>query len=139
MKGETALRLTTRVCVVAALAAMAMAPAGYAKDKTADQAPVAWGMQSGQSGCVVFKESEEMTSDMVNGTVQSYTIKQLEVVEQQNAKLPHKKYSETQDDLDALQKLSVADHLKYVKIPKKYTPDQLQKAEAMCKDGAAGQ
>ncbi|MGB6134493.1 MAG: hypothetical protein WCC14_17590 [Acidobacteriaceae bacterium] len=126
------------ICI-AAVALAAVVPAGYAKDKTANQAPVAWGMQSGQTGCVIFKESEEMTSDLVNGQMQSFTVKQLEVVEQQNAKLPHKKYSETADDLDALQKLSVANHLKFVKIPKKYTPDQLQQAGAMCKDGAAGQ
>lgn len=118
---------------------MAVVPAGYAKDKTANQAPQAWGMQSGQSGCVVFKESDEMETNLVNGQMQYSTVKQLEVVEQQNVKLPHKKYSETADDLDALQKLSVADHVKYVKIPKKYTPDQLKQAEAMCRDGMAGQ
>ncbi len=133
------LKSATSVSAAVVLAAMALAPAGFAKDKSADQAPVAWGMQSGNTGCVIFKESEEMTSDMVNGAMQSFTVKQLEVVEQQNAKLPHKKYSETADDLDALQKLSVADQLKYVKIPKKYTPAQLQQAEAMCKGDSAGQ
>ncbi len=133
------LKSATSVSAAVVLAAMALARAGFAKDKSADQAPVAWGMQSGNTGCVIFKESEEMTSDMVNGAMQSFTVKQLEVVEQQNAKLPHKKYSETADDLDALQKLSVADQLKYVKIPKKYTPAQLQQAEAMCKGDSAGQ
>jgi hypothetical protein len=124
---------------VAAMVAIAMAPAGFAKDKTENQAPVAWGMNSGQTGCVIFKESEEMTSDMVNGAMQSYTIKQLEIVQQQNANLPHKKYSETKDGLDALDQISHQKQLKFVKIPKKYTPDQLQQAQAMCKDGMAGQ
>ena len=116
---------------------MVLAPAGFAKDQPDNQGPVSWGMQSGNTGCVIFRESKEMESDLVNGAMQSFTVKQLEVVDQQNARLPHKKYSETQADLDTLQKLSEQDHLKYVKIPKKYTPAQLQAAQAMCKADAA--
>ena len=128
-----------KLCAAVAAAMVAAAPAGMAKDQKADQAPVSWGMQSGQTGCVIFRESEEQTSTMTNGQVQYFTVKQLEVVDQQNAKLPHKKYSETKDDLTALQNFSEQNHVKFVKIPKKYTPAQLQAAQAMCKDGMAGQ
>jgi len=59
-------------------------------------------------------------------------VKQLEVVDAIKATLPKKKYSETKSDLDALQEVGMQNHLKFVKIPKKYTPDQLEKAKAMC-------
>jgi hypothetical protein len=117
-----------------ALAALVLAPASFAKDKTENQEPQAWGMQSGNSGCVIFKESEETSSEMApsGGGFTTHTVKVLEVVDSINAKLPHKKYSETRDDLDALLKQSMADHLKYVKIPKKYSPEELDKAKGMC-------
>ena len=115
--------------------AMAVAAAGgFAKDKTANQEPVAWGMQSGNDGCVIFKESEETVNEMAAGgggfTTQS--VKQLEVLEAIKATLPKKKYSETKDDVDALNQLGMEKHLKFVKIPKKYTPEQLEKAKGMC-------
>ena len=112
--------------------AAAMGTASFAKDKAADQAPFAWGMQSGNDGCVIFRESEEMTSQNEGGTYKSYTVKQLEVVDTVKATLPLKKYSETKENLDALEELSMQQHLKYVKIPKKYTPVQMEKAKGMC-------
>jgi len=128
-----------RLGMAAAAAVLMLAPAGFAKDKTANQAPQAWGMQSGQTGCVIFKESDETETNLVNGQMQYSTVKQLEVVEQENAKLPQKKYMETQDGLQALDTISHQDQVKFVRIPKKYTPDQLKQAEAMCKEGMAGQ
>lgn len=112
--------------------AATMGAVGFAKDKTADQEPFAWGMQSGNDGCVIFRESEEQTSVNEGGTYKSYTVKQLEVVDAMKATLPQKKYSETKENLDALQALSMENHLKYVKIPKKYSAEQLEKAKALC-------
>jgi hypothetical protein len=109
--------------------AATMGAVGFAKDKTADQEPFAWGMQSGNDGCVIFRESEEQTSVNEGGTYKSYTVKQLEVVDAMKATLPQKKYSETKENLDALQALSMENHLKYVKIPK---AEQLEKAKALC-------
>jgi hypothetical protein len=117
---------------VAMVMSLAVGAVSFAKDKTADQAPVAWGMQSGNDGCVIFRESEEMSTVSENGTYKSYNIKQLEVVEAIKATLPKKKYSETKEDLDALGQAGMQDHLKFVKIPKKYTPDQMEKAKALC-------
>ena len=59
-------------------------------------------------------------------------MKQLEVVEAIKATLPKQKYSETKEDLDALSSIGMQNHLKFVKIPKKYTPEQMEKAKSMC-------
>lgn len=127
---NNAVRMTV---AMAALAAMASA-VSFAKDKTANQDPVAFGMQSGNDGCVIFKESEEMTSEMApgGGGYTTQNIKQLEVVDSIKATLPKKKFSETGADLDTLNQLGMQNHLKFVKIPKKYTPEQLEKAKTMC-------
>jgi len=125
---------TARGVVVIALVAAMGCAVSFAKDKSENQAPTAWGMQSGNKGCVIFKESEETTTQMQQGgggfTTQS--VKVLEVLDSIHATLPHKKYTETEDELDALQKLSVANELKYVKIPKKYSPQELDQAKTMC-------
>jgi predicted transcriptional regulator len=119
--------------MVALTVAAAMGAAGFAKDKTANQEPIAWGAQSGNTGCVIFRESEETTSEMAaGGGFTTQTVKQLEVLDSIQATLPKKKYGETKEDLDALQALSMQNHLKYVKIPKKYTPEQLEKAKTLC-------
>jgi hypothetical protein len=123
---------TIRAAMMMGLAAAAVGTVSFAKDKSADQAPVAWGMQSGNDGCVIFRETEEMTTVSENGAYKSYNIKQLEVVDTIKATLPKKKYSETKEELDVLDQTAMQDHLKFVKIPKKYTPDQLEKAKALC-------
>jgi hypothetical protein len=119
------------VMVVAAVAAGGW---GFAKDKTANQDPVAWGVQSGNDGCVIFKEWDETTSEMApgGGGFTTHTVKQLEVLDAIKATLPKKKYAETKEDLDALSEIGMQNHLKFVKIPKKYTPEQLDKAKTMC-------
>lgn len=125
----------TRGAAGLTMAALLLAPAGFAKNKKSNnQEPVAWGMQSGNSGCVIFRESEEMTSQMApgGGGYTTQTSRVLEVVDGIHATLPHKKYNETQADLTALQDLSMQNHLKYVKIPKKFTPEQLEKAKTLC-------
>ena len=123
--------ITVMVLVGAAAGAVSFAKD---KDKQENKEPVAWGMHSGNSGCVIFKESKQTTSEMApgGGGFTTHTVNVLEVVDAIKAKLPRKKYSETQDDLDTLQKLSMQNQLKYVKIPKKYSPEELDKAKAMC-------
>ncbi|MFP5228717.1 MAG: hypothetical protein ACLGXA_13930 [Acidobacteriota bacterium] len=120
--------------ILTGLVAAAAGTASYAKDKTANQEPVAWGMQSGNEGCVIFKEYDTTVSAMAQGGggFTTQTVKQLEMVDAIKATLPKKKYSETKEDVDALNQLGMQNHLKFVKIPKKYTPEQLEKAKAMC-------
>jgi hypothetical protein len=126
------LKPAVRTATVLALAAIATGTLSFAKDKTASQDPIAWGMQSGNDGCVIFRESEETVSMNQGSGNQNYTVKQLEVVDDIKATLPKKKYSETKEELDALAQIGMENHLKFVKIPKKYTPDQLEKAKTMC-------
>jgi hypothetical protein len=126
------LKPIVRTATVMALAAIATGTLSFAKDKPADQDPVAWGMQSGNDGCVIFRESEEMMSTNQGGTYQSYTVKQLEVIDAIQATLPKKKYSETKEELDALSQIAMENRLKLVKIPKKYTPEQLSRAKTLC-------
>jgi hypothetical protein len=126
------LKPAVRTATVLALAAIATGTLSFAKDKTASPDPIAWGMQSGNDGCVIFRESEETVSMNQGSGYQNYTVKQLEVVDAIKATLPKKKYSETKEELDALEQIGMENHLKFVKIPKKYTPDQLEKAKTLC-------
>ena len=128
------LKRVVQASVVMALVVASWGAASFAKDKPADQEPVTWGMQSGNDGCVIFKESEETTSEMApgGGGFTTHTVKQLEILDAIKASLPKKKYSETKEDLDALADIGMQNHLKFVKIPKKYTPEQLEKAKTMC-------
>lgn len=128
------LKKVVRGGVVMVLAVAAAGATSFAKDKADNQEPVAWGMDSGNSGCVIFKETQQIDSVMApsGGAFTTKTVKMLEVLDAIHATLPHKKYSETKQDLDTLQQLSVQNHWKYVKIPKKYTPEQLAKAKTIC-------
>jgi hypothetical protein len=127
------LRSVIRMAMVAGLVVGASGAVSFAKDKTANQEPVAWGMQSGNDGCVIFKESEETTSEMAaGGGFTTHTVKQLEVLEAIKATPPKKKYKETSAELDELSQFGMQNHVKFVRIPKKYTPEQLEKAKGMC-------
>jgi hypothetical protein len=130
MKGWVAAAAT------AALITLAAVPAGFAKDKkdnTANQEPTAWGMQSGNDGCVIFRETQTVTTEP-NGPsgFTTHTVNDLEVLDSMHANLPKKKYDETKEGLDDLSNLGQQQHLRFVKIPKKYTPEQLEKAKTMC-------
>lgn len=123
-----------RVAVAAAaLTIFALAPASFAKDKTADQAPVAWGMQSGNEGCVIFGEFKTtQTENLGDKGFATHQVTQLEVLDAIHATLPQKKYDESKEGLDTLTTLGMQQHLKYVRIPKKYTPEQMQQARTLC-------
>jgi hypothetical protein len=131
MRDLTSLKVAAGVVLIGVV----VGPAGFAKDKTANQEPVAWGMQSGNEGCVIFGETVTETTE--NNGPNGFTtrsVKEMEVIEAQHATLPKKKYGETKEDLDALQAMSMQGHLKFVRIPKKYTPEQMEKARAMCRN-----
>jgi hypothetical protein len=123
-----------RGAAVVALAGLMLAPGVFADDQPDSKGPVAWGMDSGNSGCVIFKETTRIDSVMApgGGGFTTQTVKMLEVLDSIHATLPKKKYTETKEDLDTLQQLSVANHWKYVKVPKKASPDDLAKAKTMC-------
>jgi len=58
------------------------------------------------------------------------------VIETQNYDLSQKKWV-GQDGADELMRIAAKDRIKYVKITEKYTPSQLEKARAACKESAA--
>jgi Spy/CpxP family protein refolding chaperone len=105
-----------------------------AKDP-APQDPIAWGMLSHNTGCVIFAEGRK-TKGMFWGVAVTATVTgKLTVIETQDYTLDQKQYLETQDVMNDLMQRAQKDHVKFVKIPEKYSPDLLEKARAMCKSG----
>lgn len=99
----------------------------------APQAPVAWGTMSNAKGCVVFREYSKNTLGffVVAAGVTSHG--ELEVVETDGYTLSKPVWKEDQESLNELQRLANQDKLRYVKIPGKYTPDQLDAARVLCR------
>ena len=111
---------------------------GFANDKKAkvEEEPVVFGITSQNAACVIFREYTEKNSKFWGVAVSQSRTSALEVIETQNYDLPQKKWV-GQEGADELMRLAVKDRVKYVKIPEKYTPSQLDKARAACKESAA--
>jgi hypothetical protein len=93
------------------------------KSKAADADPVVvFGWVDQNVGCVIFKESLQKK------------VLALEVLETQNYEIQQKKWIEDVDGSGDLVNLAIKDKVKFVKIPEKYTPEQLEKARAACKE-----
>jgi Spy/CpxP family protein refolding chaperone len=99
------------------------------------QDPIAWGMLSQNAGCVIFAEGHKTKGMFWGVAVTEKITGKLTVIESQNYTLDQKEYLETQDAMNDLMSLAQKDHIKFVKIPEKYSPDLLEKARAMCKNG----
>ena len=114
--------------------------ASFAKDKrkTENQDPIVWGMLSQNTGCVIFKEYQKTSGKFWGVAVTTSTHSELEAIETQNYDLKQKKWKETQENMDELQSLSLKDKIKFVKIPDKYSDQQLEKARNMCKEPSGG-
>jgi len=113
-------------CVLAATAASA--------EKTPQPAdPVAWGVLSGNTGCVIFAEGHKTSGRFYGVAVTTRTVGKLTLVETQNYTFDQKEILETPENLDNLMKIAEKDHVKFVKIPEKYSPELLEKARASCK------
>lgn len=100
---------------------------------TPAQDPIAWGMLHQNSGCVIFEEGHKTKGMYWGVAVTTKTSGKLTVIETQNYTLPQKEYIETQEVMDQLMRFAEQDHVKYVKIPEKYSADLLEKARGMCK------
>jgi hypothetical protein len=107
----------------------------FANDKKAkvEEDPVVFGITSQNAGCVIFRQYTEKNTKFWGVAVSQSKVSALEVIETQNYDLSQKKWV-GQDGADELMHLAVKDRLKYVKIPEKYTPNQLEKARAACKE-----
>lgn len=112
------------------------AAAGSRQDdgkKQEDPEPITWGVMGQTPGCVIFAEGRKTSGRFYGVAVTTKTVGKLTVVESQNYNLDQKEYLETQQNLDSLMQRAQKDHIKYVKIPEKYTPELLDKARAACK------
>jgi hypothetical protein len=115
---------------------LAVTPFSFAAGKVSPpQDPIAWGMLSHNTGCVIFEEGRKTTGMFWGVAVTTKTSGKLTVIEAQNYTLNQKVFLETQDVMDDMMRRAQTDHIKYVKIPEKYPPDLLDKARAMCKAG----
>jgi hypothetical protein len=109
-----------------------LASAGFASDKDTQQYPVAWGVLSKNTGCVIFEEGHKTNGKFWGVAVITKTVGKLTVIETQNYTLEEKTYLETQEELNALMQRAQEDKIKYVKIPEKYAPPQLESARRVC-------
>ncbi len=119
------------------LLVVALTAPSYANDKKAkvDEDPVVFGITSQNEGCVIFRQYTEKNTKFWGVAVSQSRVSALEVIETRNYDLPQKKWV-GQEGADQLTHLAVKDKIKYVKIPEKYTPNQLEKARAACKESA---
>ncbi len=119
----------------AAIAALClMTPALLSAEKKVPQMdPVVWGILSNNSGCVIFAEGRQTSGRFYGVAVTTRTVGKLTLIETQNYTFNDKVTLETQDNMNNLMRIAQNDHIKFVKIPEKYSPDLLEKARAACK------
>lgn len=111
-----------------------MSPVSFAADKNAsDQRPIAWGMLTQNTGCVIFKEGHKTSGMFWGVAVTTKTSGKLTVLEAKNYTMDQDVIIETQETMDALMQRAQEDRVKFIKIPEKYSPELLEKARAMCK------
>ncbi|MDR3750612.1 MAG: hypothetical protein P4K94_03915 [Terracidiphilus sp.] len=129
--------------VVAVLLLAVTAPTSLAaKNKLQDQEPFAWGDTGHNSGCVIFAEEDVHSSTYQNvdapGHIEKVIVHvtgKLTLIETMNYSMDQKVIVETQANMDALMQRAHKDRVKFVKIPKKYSQNQLKQAREMCEPG----
>jgi hypothetical protein len=99
-----------------------------------EKAPVAWGVLSGNKGCVIFGESRRKQTKFI-GVFEVKWEGDLDVIEEHDYEMKQKEWKETRASLDDLQELALANRLKLIKIPAEHTQGELEEARKMC--GAA--
>ena len=104
-----------------------------AKDQPRSQQPIVWGILGGSTGCVIFQEGHKTSGMFWGVAVTTKTVGKLTVVETQNYTMDQTEILETQENMNDLMLRAQTDHVKFVKIPEKYSESLLEKARAMCK------
>lgn len=85
------------------------------------------------TGCVIFKEGHKTSGMFWGVAVTTKIVGKLTVIETQNYTLDQQEILETQENIDDLTRRAEKDHVKFVKIPEKYSTELLEKARALCK------
>src|SRR5258708_19368176 len=113
------------------LLVVALTAPSFANDKKAkvDEDPVVFGITSQNEACVILRQYTEKNTKFWGVAVSQSRTSALEVLETQNYDLLQKKWV-GQEGADELMRLALKDRVKYVKIPEKYSPSQLDKARA---------
>jgi hypothetical protein len=112
------------------------APAGLNSQNTASAEPVTWGALSGNTGCVIFAEGHKTSGRFYGIAVTTKTVGKLTLVEAQNYTFDQKEVLETDENMNNLMQIARKDHVKFIKIPEKYSPELLEKARVSCKPDA---
>jgi hypothetical protein len=120
------------LCVL--ILTMTIPSLGNGKNSKEEEEPVVFGLLGQNVGCVIFKEYRKTNTKFWGVAVTQKTFSGLEVVETQNYEMTQKKWIEDQDSMNDLQRIAIKDRVKFVKIPEKYTDNQLAKARAACKE-----
>ncbi len=103
-----------------------------AQDKAQSAAPVVWGVLSGNSSCVIFAEGHKTSGRFYGIAVTAKTVGKLTLLEAQNYTFQDKEVLETQENMNNLMQMAKKDHVKFVKIQEKYSPELLEKARSLC-------
>jgi hypothetical protein len=104
-----------------------------AQNKAQEAEPTVWGALTGNSSCVIFAEGHKTSGRFYGIAVTTKTVGKLTLLETQNYTFNQKVVLETQENMDNLMQMAQKDHVKFVKIPEKYSPELLEKARASCK------
>ncbi len=107
-----------------------------AQSKAQETEPTSWGVLSRNSSCVIFAEGHKTSGRFYGVAVTTKTVGKLTLLETQNYTFNQKEVLETQENMDNLMQMAQKDHVKFVKIPEKYSPELLEKARASCKSEA---
>ncbi len=123
----------TALCLVLGCTSIHTAPRSDGADERRSRAPVAWGTMSPSEGCVIFREYVRTKVGFYVVVITSESQGELEVVESDGYVLEPATWVQKQDNMDELQRRSVKDKVRYVKIPYNYTPAELEAARALCR------
>jgi len=123
------MKLSVTIFCLAAVTSTAL----LAERKVPELDPVVWGITSNNSGCVIFAEGHQTSGRFYGIAATTKTVGKLTLIETQNYTFDQKVIPETQENMDNLMRIAQNDHIKFVKIPEKYSPELLEKARNSCK------
>jgi hypothetical protein len=124
------MKLTSAILLNFALVTPALL---MAQKNTQELDPVSWGATPNNTGCVIFAEGHKTSGKFYGVAVTTKTVGKLTLIETQNYTFNQKVTLETQENMDDLMRIAQKDHIKFVKIPEKYSPELLEKARQSCK------
>jgi hypothetical protein len=87
-------------CVALLLLAASPLSSAFAKESP-EPDPIAWGMLSRNSGCVIFAEGRHTSGMFWGVAVTTKTVGKLTVIEAQNSTIDPKEYLETQEVMNS--------------------------------------